>query len=249
MVEEYTKYKLNEKEYYKCVKCDFYTIYISSIKRHNNHNNCKDISICEYCKKEFRSKLDKERHINKKKKCYIMCEKIIEKEIKEKEEENINELKGRIEELIKENDILNEENNKKENTIKILEDQKREIKIFTYNKLSNALLERERNKNMLINDIEYYILYNAITQYKDKNDDDDKIKDKLYLSMSYMKEERYNDFFKSVKKDYNYLIPFIIDYYNYLKGIDDKKINGKNRETFISDLNTKIKVYLKIDNI
>ena len=40
-----------------------------------------------------------------------------------------------------------------------------------------------------------------------------------------------------------------IDYYNYLKTIDDKKINGKNRDTFIGDLYTKIKVYLNIEDL
>ena len=64
-----------------------------------------------------------------------------------------------------------------------------------------------------------------------------------------MKPERYNDFFNSVNKDYNYLIPYIIDYYNHLKTIDDKKINGKNRESFIDELSTKIKVYLNVEDL
>jgi hypothetical protein len=65
--------------------------------------------------------------------------------------------------------------------------------------------------------------------------------------MSYMKAERYKDFFNTVNKDYNYLIPLIIDYYKYLKTIDDKKIYGKNRDSYIDDLSTKIKVYLNIE--
>ena len=68
---------------------------------------------------------------------------------------------------------------------------------------------------MLLYDLEYHILFNSITQHKDKNDDEQKLKDKLFLTMSFMKQERYNDFFRSVYKDYNYLVPFIIDYYKY----------------------------------
>jgi len=151
------------------------------------------------------------------------------------------------------NESLNEQIIKKDDTIKLLEEQKKEIRIFTYNHFSNALLEREKykneNRNMLLYDLEYHILFNAITQHIDNNDDKQKLKDKLFLTMSFMKPERYNDFFNSVNKDYNYLIPFIVDYYNYLKTIDDKKINGKNRDTFIGDLYTKIKVYLNIEDL
>lgn len=253
MTDIYTKYIVNNIEYYKCINCDFYTKFLSSIKRHNNQNNCKELHICEYCKKEFKSNVEKERHLNKKKKCYITCENIIDKNIKNIDNNNINKLNKKIEELTKMNESLNEQIIKKDDTIKLLEDQKKEIRIFTYNHFSNALLEREKykneNKNMLLYDLEYHILFNAITQHRDNNDDEQKLKDKLFLTMSFMKQERYNDFFKSVYKDYNYLIPFIIDYYKYLKTIDDKKINGKNRDTFIGDLYTKIKVYLNIEDL
>lgn len=252
MTDIYTKYIVNDIEYYKCINCDFYTKFLSSIKRHNSQNNCKESHICEYCKKVFKSNIDKERHLNKKKKCYVTCENIIEKNIKNIDDDNINKLNKKIEELTKINESLNDQIIKKEDTIKLLEEQKRGIIIFTYNNLSNILLERENykkeKKEMLLYDLEYHILFNAITQHRDNNDDEQKIKDKLYLTMSFMKPERYNDFFRYVYKDYNYLIPFIIDYYKYLKTIDDKKIYGKNRDSFIDNLSTKIKVYLHIDD-
>ena len=121
-----------------------------------------------------------------------------------------------------------------------------------FNQYSNLLLETNQQKNnknnMFLYDLEYHLLYNSITEYRDESDNEQKLKDKLYLMMSFMKSERYNDFFNSVKKEYKYLIPFIIDYYNYLKTIDDKKINGKNRESFIIDIGIKIKVYLEIED-
>ena len=108
---------------------------------------------------------------------------------------------------------------------------------------------KNEKKNILLYDLEYHILFNAITQHRDNNDDEQKLKEKLFSTMSYMKPERYNDFFNKVNKDYNYLIPFIIDYYKYLKTIDDKKINGKNRESFIDELSTKIKIYLNVEDL
>jgi hypothetical protein len=257
MTEKFIKYNLDEIEYLKCINCDFYTKYLWSINRHIKNNNCEEkennIISCEYCKKEFKFLSEKEKHLNKKKKCYITCENIIDKNIKNIDNNNINKLNKKIEELTKMNESLNEQIIKKDDTIKLLEDQKKEIRIFTYNHFSNALLERENlkneKKNMLLYDLEYHILFNAITQYRDNNDDEQKLKDKLFLTMSFMKPERYNDFFRSVYKDYNYLIPFIIDYYKYLKTIDDKKINGKNRDSFIDDLSTKIKVYLNMEDL
>ena len=252
MTDIYTKYIVNDIEYYKCINCDFYTKFLSSIKRHNSQNNCKESHICEYCKKVFKSNIDKDRHLNKKKKCYVTCENIIENNIKNIDNDNINKLNKKIEELTKINESLNDQIIKKEDTIKLLEEQKKEIRIFTYNHFSNILLKRENykneKKNMLLYDLEYHILFNAITQHKDKNDDEQKLKDKLFLTMSFMKQERYNDFFRSVYKDYNYLVPFIIDYYKYLKTLDDKKIYGKNKDSFIDDLSTKIKVYLNMED-
>jgi hypothetical protein len=165
---------------------------------------------------------------------------------------SINELKTQNDILSSDNKLLNDQIINNEKRIKLLETQKNENKIFMFNQYSNLLLEKNQQKNnknnMLLYDLEYHLLYNAITQYRDESDDEQKIKEKLYLMMSFMKPERYNEFFNAVKKNYNYLIPFIIDYYNYLKTIDDKKINGKNRESFIIDIGIKIKVYLEIED-
>ena len=252
MTEIYTIYKIDEIDYYKCINCDFYTKYLWSINRHSKNNNCiNDIIYCEYCKKEFKYESEKEKHLNRKKKCYIECETLIEKQINKKNEKNINELKDENEKLLNDNKLLKNQIINDEKRIKLLETQKIENKIFMFNQYSNLLLDKERQKNeknnMFIYDLEYHLLYNAITQYRDETDDASKLKEKLYLMMSFMKPERYNEFFNAVKKDYNYLIPYIIDYYNYLKTIDDKKINGKNRDSFLSDLGIKIKVYLEID--
>jgi hypothetical protein len=257
MTENYTKYVLNEIEYYKCINCDFYTQYLYSMTRHSNNcnkiiNDTEENKKCEYCGKIFFYPIDKKRHLEKKKKCYITCENIIDKNIKNIDNNNINKLNKKIEELTKMNESLNEQIIKKDDTIKLLEGQIKETRIFTYNNFSNAILERENKnekKNMLSYDLEYHILFNAITQHRDNNDNEQKLKDKLFLTMSYMKPERYNDFFNKVNKDYNYLIPFIIDYYKYLKTIDDKKINGKNRESFINELSTKIKIYLNVEDL
>jgi len=81
-------------------------------------------------------------------------------------------------------------------------------------------LERDNKnekKNMLSYDLEYHILFNAITQHRDNNDDEQKLKDKLFSTMSYMKPERYNDFFNSVNKDYGAVeyIKFINIFYKF----------------------------------
>ena len=251
MTEIYTIYKIDEIDYYKCINCDFYTKFLSSLKRHNEQKNCKEKYICNFCNKEFKSNVDRQRHLDKKKKCYDTNEIIIEKQINKKNDKNINELKDENEKLLNDNKLLKNQIINDEKRIKLLETQKIENKIFMFNQYSNLLLDKERQKNeknnMLLYDLEYHLLYNSITQYRDETDDASKLKEKLYLMMSFMKPERYNEFFNSVKKDYNYLIPYIIDYYNYLKTIDDKKINDKNRESFIIDIGIKIKVYFLID--
>ena len=248
MSELYTKYEFEGIEYYKCNDCKFYTKFLSSLKRHNKNGKCKlsDKLKCEYCNKEFNYPIDIQRHLNRKKKCYVECKTIIDKQIKTKDVENIIELKKQIEELSEDNKSLNEKIISKDSEIKLLETQYIENKIFMYNECSNLLLESSKNK-IFENDLEYYLLFNAITEYRDIADTEEKLKEKLYLTMSYMKKERYYDFFNKVKKDYPYLIQHIVDYYKYLKTIDDKKINGKNRESFISDIGLKIQVYFEID--
>jgi hypothetical protein len=395
MTDIFIKYNIDDIEYYKCINCYFYTKFLSSIRRHINHNNCKESYNCEYCKKKFKSKLDKDIHLNKKKKCFITCNYIITDKynsadiitdkyndadiitdkynvadiitnkyndtdiitnkyndtdiitnkyndddiitnkyndtdiitnkyndtyiitdkynaadiitdkynsadiITDKYNDDdiitnkyndddiitnkyndadiitnkynaadiitnkynaadiitnkINNLNNIIKELTETNKSLNDDIIEKSDTIKLLYEQKDEIVIFTYNNFSNTLLEREKNKiinrNMLSYDLEYHILFNAITVYRDINDDDLQIKDKLFLTISYMRYERYNDFFKSVYKDYKYLIPLIIDYYKYLKTVDDKKIYGKHKDILMDNLLLKIKVYLHIEYI
>lgn len=251
MSDKFTKYEVDNIFYYKCINCTFYTKFLSSLKRHNETNNCKEKYICEYCNKEFKSNVDRQRHLDKKKKCYVECEIIIEKKINYKNDNNINELKKQIDNLSSDNKLLNNQIINNEKRIKLLETQQIENKIFMFNQYSNLLLDKEQQKNeknnMFIYDLEYHLLYNAITQYRNESDDEQKLKKKLYLMMSFMKPERYNEFFNAVKKDYKYLIPLILDYYNYLKTIDEKKINGKNKDSFLSDIGIKIKVYFEID--
>jgi hypothetical protein len=249
MSELYTKYEFAGSEYFKCIECDFYTKFLSSIKRHIEQKKCKlldDKLICVYCSKEFNYPIDIQRHLNRKKKCYIDGEILVKKQIKKKIDNNINELTKQIEQLSNENKSLKETIICKESSIKLLETRVINNKIFLYNNLSNVLLDRDKNK-MFLYDIEYHLLYNAITEHRDPSDNDEQLKEKLYLMMSYMKQERFTDFFNSVKKDYQYLIPFIVDYYKYLKTIDDKKINGKNRDMFMSDIRVKINVYFGIE--
>ena len=107
MTEIYTIYKIDEIDYYKCINCDFYTKYLWSINRHSKNNNCiNDIIYCEYCKKEFKYESEKEKHLNRKKKCYIECETLIEKQINKKNDKNINELKDENEKLLNDNKLL-----------------------------------------------------------------------------------------------------------------------------------------------
>ena len=167
MSELYTKYEIEGIEYYKCIECDFYTKYYWSINRHSKNNNCKnDIISCEYCNKEFKFISDKEKHLNRKKKCYTSFESIIDKQIKIKHEDNIIELKKKIEKLSEDNKSLNEKIISKDSEIKLLETQNIENKIFMYNQCSKLLLESSKNK-IFENDLEYYLLFNAITEYRD----------------------------------------------------------------------------------
>ena len=49
MTEIFTKYKIDDIDYYKCINCNFYTKYLWSINRYSNNNNCKLV----YCESMF----------------------------------------------------------------------------------------------------------------------------------------------------------------------------------------------------
>ena len=59
--------------YYRCIHCTYKTKYKNVIINHlEKINKCyiKKIIKCEYCHKEFKNNQDKERHDNRKYKCY-----------------------------------------------------------------------------------------------------------------------------------------------------------------------------------
>ena len=251
MSEFYTNYEVDGLEYYKCVECEFYTKFLSSIKRHTENKKCKlldDKIICEYCNKEFNYPIDKQRHLNRKKKCYVECDGIVDKQIKMKNDNNINELKKQNNQLLEDNKLLNELIKNKDNKINFKEMSQNENINLIYNKFSNLLLEREIKKKetpyMLIYDLEYNILYNSLTIYKNNETNN---KDKLYLLMSIISYEQLIEFFKSVNSEYNYLIEFIIDYYNHLQIINDEYINEKKRIEYLIIIKEYINLYFYIN--
>jgi hypothetical protein len=113
------KYKIifiDEQKYYQCIDCDFYTKHMFSIKRHiETKEQCYLTKIkykCPLCEKEFKKKEDLDKHCQKKKKCNI-----IENKVLNTEPEDILLLRKELDKLKESNNLLNSENEKLKNKI------------------------------------------------------------------------------------------------------------------------------------
>ena len=195
--------------------------------------NDKSYYQCKFCDFISDRKYILKNHLEKKNKCYITDS--IECNYCKKKFKNKTILKNHLEKqkkcyMTQEIVISETINKKKEKNI--------------YDIFSNLLLEREKKKNETNNHLEYNILYNSLTIYKI---DGSNIKDKLFLFMSIINYEQLIDFFIIINLEYNYLIQYMIEYYNYLKTFEDEFINGKNRNEYLEKIKKYIKIYFNID--
>ena len=242
--EKFTIINIDNKKNYKCIYCDFYTAHKNSIKRHlekaDKCYNDKKIT-CEFCKKEFRDIVDKERHMNNKKKCYILGDVIDNEPVKK---DSINDLKEDLEKALKEIQYLNK-NNKK------LEDEYKNIQEFIYNLYSDGLVEKHKRLNNPDEKntwykyyVEYSLLYNSLFKFREKINENnyDKIKDKLFLLFDIVNDSKLKEVILEIgKREHTELIPFICEYRdNLIKKRDlgkEKKINGRLINVYIEELN------------
>jgi len=232
---------ISNKKYYKCLKCDFNTLHKFSIKRHLEKPTCfKEDIICQFCSKIFKTNQHKENHLNRKTKCYLN-ENIINIVDSVKKKYDLEDLKYELKKANEKIECLlkNEDN----------------YKIYISDLYSCGLVDKFERLGKYpkeINDwfqfnVEYNILFDSLFKYKiefiEKNME--KIKDKLFLFLDLINNERLKKIIPDIINNHSEYIPFIIEYRNKLdiklKNSTDKKdtkINGKFISVLIMHLDT-----------
>ena len=253
--EQFIITEISDRNYYKCLKCDFYTLHKFSIKRHLEKVTCfKEEIKCDLCSKIFKTKQQKENHLNRKTKCYIkntpsmIFHKQNDITVKNDENEKLTiKLKEANQKIVslEENIILKDRN---------LND----YKIHIFDLYSNGFVDKferlgkypkEINEWYQFN-VEYHILFDSLFKYKiefnEKNID--KIKAKVFLFLDLINNDRLKNIIPEFINNHQEYIPFIIEYRNNLdiklkNSVDkkDTKINGKFISVFIMNLDTIIK--------
>jgi hypothetical protein len=251
----YTIIKVDDIDNYKCVLCDFYTVYKNSLMRHFNKKNLcyksKEFK-CLTCNKIFDKKQHLDNHLNKKNKCNIN----IENE-KKTYSENSNDFEK--DKILLENDILKKDlihlKNENERLKKFIEekdiDDVQKYKDF-YHSMANDIIEIMESKKspmalrkgIYLNKIEYIILHGSLTRYQYNeinNENRENIKRKVFALMEIISDSFLNQFMDDVKNNYKDLIPFIREFQDYLKTLDNKKkINGMNPLSYYDIINIKL---------
>jgi hypothetical protein len=242
-----------EKIHYKCKKCNqFVTIFLKSIKRHIMNNVCDEKNkkiICHICKKEFSFNSQLLKHQQLQKKC-LENNKIEVLDIIEKNIENENELlKKQLDELkniceIQNNQIINLKNEINDNYNNFLKkniDFSNELTEILINK-NNSIKKKDRD----FYELEIKIIYRSLFIFKDNNSKN--IKKQFFLLMNYINYERLDLIFKKIIEEENIEYKdFIIEYYENLKQIQDKKIFDKDKDEYLKKLNENIQLYFMRD--
>jgi hypothetical protein len=220
---------------------------------------------CEFCNKEFRDIRDKQRHLNRKKKCSLIVNEDIEQlEYQEVEKKDImsnnldiessssvlvqtlpgsievNILKEKLSDIRQELDKLKKEN-------KRLENDAINARINIFNLYSDGIVDKFKKKSNSNNilykyEIEYSILYNSLFKYKSDITDSNKykIKDKLFLLLDIVNDELLKSLVFELREHHKEYRPFIKEYRDILLEKEkngEKKINGRHISVYKVDLN------------
>jgi len=243
----YTIVKIDNIDNYKCVFCDFYTKHKKLFIRHiNKMNSCYKGSEykCIKCNKIFNKKQHLENHMNKKNSCNIKIE-------DPNTELNI------VSDIDIEKDLLKKDlinlKNENERLKKLLEEKDNAIyyKDF-YHSMADDIVEimeskkspHALRKGIYLNKIEYIILHGSLTRHRYNeinNENQNNIKRKVFALMEIISDSFFDQFMEDVKTKYKDLIPFIREFQDYLKTLDDKnKINGKIPIVYYEIINIKL---------
>jgi hypothetical protein len=102
-------------------------------------------------------------------------------------------------------------------------------------------------KGIYLNKIEYIILHGSLTRHKNSeinNDNRENIKKRVFSLLEIINDTFFDQFMDEIKKKYRDLIPFVREFQNYLKTLDNnKKINGMYPLSYYEIIN------LKLDNL
>ena len=247
----YSIIKVDDIENYKCVLCDFTTVYKNSLLRHLSKKNLcyksKEYK-CETCNKIFDQKQNLNNHLNKKNKCNISIFNessnenesindiiLLERDILKKDILYLKEENDRLKRLLEEKDMDNMTKYKdfydtmSEDIVEIMDSKKCPLSL---------------RKGVYINKIEYIILHGSLTRHRyDEISDEsrDSIKRRLFCLMDIISDSFFDKFMEEVKSNYKYLLPFIREYQYYLKTLDSKKkVNDKYPVVYNDIINVKL---------
>lgn len=242
-----------EKIHYKCKKCNqFVSTFLTSTKRHILNGICDEKNkkiFCPICKKEFRFNSELLKHQQQQKKCIVnnkteifdIIDKNIEKENKLLKKQ-LDEFKNICE--IQNNEIINLKNEINDNYNNFLKkniDFSNELTEILINK-NNSIKKKDRD----FYELEIKIIYRSLFIFKDNNSKN--IKKQFFLLMNYINYERLDLIFKKIIEEENIEYKdFIIEYYENLKQIQDKKIFDKEKDEYLKKLNENIQLYFMRD--
>lgn len=238
---------------YKCIFCDFYSEHVSSLIRHQNKkNSCYKVQEykCIFCNKVFNKKYDLNNHMNRKNKCIDKTVIPIKSAINDETDIEKNKILLENDFLKKDLLILKNENErlKKLNTEKDIDDIKK-YKDF-YNSMADDIVEimyskkcpLTLRKGIYLNKIEYIILHGSLTRHMNSEiDNREIIKKRVFSLLEIINDTFFDQFIDEIKKKYTDLIPFVREFQNYLKTLDNnKKINGMYPLSYYEIINIKL---------
>jgi hypothetical protein len=230
--EMYEIIRINNIDHYKCTYCSFYSRHKNSVLRHQSKKNVcyiKKEYKCEFCNCTFPNSYNLNSHLNKKNKCKK------EDSISQSDDINIeNELlKKKLEDQKEINKKLETNLNDKTNV---------ETLIFLSNYYAELLLDKDKSKYKY--NLEFNILRTSLFTYHQK--DSKRVKEQLYLLMDIIEIDDVEKILEKIKTEKQEYVPLIIDYYKDLINVENNKIYGKSKLSYIKHLERKINEILNV---
>jgi hypothetical protein len=257
--------KIEDDKNYKCIYCNFYSKHKNSLIRHQNKKKLcykekeeKEYK-CEICNKIFDTNSNLKKHFNKKNKCNnnVKIETELNTVLTDKNENELEILKKKLEEEIEKNKELEilkkkleeeiEKNKELENRINNIKSEKdnNDMLIFISNYYAELLLEKQNEKRKSKYNLEFNILRTSLFTYSQK--DCKTIKEQIYLLMNIIELDDVEKILIKIKTEKEEYIDIIINYYEDLKKMENNKIYGKSNLSYTKHLQRKIYEHFNIE--
>ena len=117
-----------------------------------------------------------------------------------------------------------------------------ETLIFLSNYYAELLLDKDKSKYKY--NLEFNILRTSLFTYHQK--DSKRVKEQLYLLMDIIEMDDVEKILEKIKTEKQEYIPLIIDYYKDLINVENNKIYGKSKLSYIKYLERKINEILNV---